>query len=123
MAGRLMAGGRKAPRERDTAAAIAPEEVRAIRERLGLTQAEASELLGGGPRAFTKYEAGTVKPAAAVVTLLRLLEHDPATLRPSQERWARSVPGHTGRGTATTVCLGWRTNACHRCETVCARQP
>lgn len=90
MAGRLMAGGRKAPRERDTAAAIAPEEVRAIRERLGLTQAEASELLGGGPRAFTKYEAGTVKPAAAVVTLLRLLEHDPATLRSLQA--SKSLP-------------------------------
>ena len=90
MAGRLMAGGRKAPRERDAAAAIAPEEVRAIREGLGLTQAEAGELLGGGPRAFTKYEAGTVKPAAAVVTLLRLLEHDPATLRSLQA--SKSLP-------------------------------
>ena len=59
------------------AASIEPEEVRAIRKRLGLSQAEAGKLLGGGPRAFTKYEAGTVKPAAAVVTLLRLLEHNP----------------------------------------------
>lgn len=38
-------------------------------------------MLGGGPRAFTKYEAGSVKPAAAVVTLLRLLDHFPPTLR------------------------------------------
>ena len=59
---------------------IAPEEVRAIRERLGLTQVEAGELLGGGPRAFTKYEAGTVRPAVAVISLLRLLEADPAAL-------------------------------------------
>ena len=68
-----------------TAAALgtemAPAEVRAIREGLGLSQAEAGELLGGGPRAFTKYEAGTVKPSAAIVTLLRLLEHDPTTIR------------------------------------------
>ena len=60
---------------------MGPAEVRAIRERLGLSQAEAGELLGGGPRAFTKYEAGTVKPSAAIVTLLRLLEHDPTTIR------------------------------------------
>ena len=59
---------------------ISPEEVRAIRESLGLSQVEAGELLGGGPRAFTKYEAGTVKPAAAVVKLLRLLEADPSAL-------------------------------------------
>ena len=66
---------------------IEPAEIRAIRKRLGLSQAEAGELLGGGPRAFTKYEAGTVKPAAAVVTLLRLLQSNPALvgqLRPSK---------------------------------------
>ncbi len=63
------------------AAEMAPEEIRAIRKHLGLSQAEAGELLGGGPRAFTKYEAGAVKPAAAVVTLLHLLERDPTTIR------------------------------------------
>ena len=56
---------------------ISPEEIRAIRTDLGLSQVEAGKLLGGGPRAFTKYEAGTVKPAASVVTLLRLLEANP----------------------------------------------
>ena len=60
---------------------MVPEEIRAVRKQLGLSQAEAGELLGGGPRAFTKYEAGAVKPAAAVVTLLRLLERDPTTIR------------------------------------------
>ena len=56
---------------------VSPEEIRAIRTGLGLSQVEAGKLLGGGPRAFTKYEAGTVKPAASVVTLLRLLEANP----------------------------------------------
>ena len=59
---------------------ISPAEIRAIRTELGLSQVEAGNLLGGGPRAFTKYEAGTVKPAASVVNLLRLLEADPAAL-------------------------------------------
>ena len=61
-------------------AELSPERIRAIRKSLGLTQVEAGELLGGGPRAFTKYEAGTTKPAAAVANLLRLLDSDPSAL-------------------------------------------
>ena len=60
---------------------IPPSEIRSIRQSLGLTQVEAGEMLGGGPRAFTKYEAGTVRPAASVVNLLRLLETDPGMIR------------------------------------------
>lgn len=61
-------------------AELSPEQIRAIRKSLGLTQVEAGELLGGGPRAFTKYEAGTTKPAAAVANLLRLLDSEPSAL-------------------------------------------
>ena len=63
-----------------TESVIEPDEVRAIREKLGLSQVEAGELLGGGPRAFTKYEAGTIKPRASVVRLLRLLDQNPGAL-------------------------------------------
>ena len=59
---------------------IEPDEIRAIRQSLGLSQVEAGELLGGGPRAFTKYESGTIRPRASVVRLLRLLEENPGTL-------------------------------------------
>ena len=59
---------------------ISPEDIRAIRRRLSISQVEAGELIGGGPRAFTKYEAGTVKPAASVIKLLRLLEEAPSLL-------------------------------------------
>ena len=59
---------------------LVPDEIRAIRERLGLSQAEAGKLLGGGPSAFTKYEAGTLKPAASLVNLLRVLDADPAAI-------------------------------------------
>ena len=60
--------------------ALEPDEIRAIREGLGLSQVEAGELLGGGPRAFTKYEAGTIRPRASVVRLLRVLEANPDAL-------------------------------------------
>lgn len=59
---------------------LAPAEIRRIREKIGLSQVEAGELLGGGPRAFTKYEAGTIKPAASVLNLLRLLDANPSTI-------------------------------------------
>ena len=74
---------------------ISAQEIRAIREMLGLTQAEAGEIIGGGPRAFTKYEAGTVKPAASVINLLKLLEARPSgikTLRPDRQRPMANVP-------------------------------
>src|SRR5258708_2837981 len=57
-----------------------PTDIRRIREKLGISQVEAGELLGGGPRAFTKYESGTIKPAASVSNLLRMLDANPAAL-------------------------------------------
>ena len=59
---------------------LSGDDIRSIRQGLGLTQVEAGELIGGGPRAFAKYEAGTVKPSASVARLLRLLEADPAAI-------------------------------------------
>ena len=77
---------------------ISPEEIRAIRKDLGLSQVEAGELLGGGPRAFTKYEAGTVKPAASVVTLLRLLEVNPDMINVLRGGRSRPITPTAGTG-------------------------
>ena len=70
---------------------IAPEEIRAIREYLGLSQVEAGEFIGGGPRAFTKYEAGVVKPSAAVINTLRRLEADPTAVTALEGRASRPI--------------------------------
>ena len=59
---------------------ISPSDIRTIRRRLNLSQAEAGEVIGGGPRAFQKYEAGTVRPSASLVQLLQLLDANPAAL-------------------------------------------
>ncbi len=53
------------------------EEIRALRDRLGLTQKEASELFGGGANAFSKYERGEVAQSAAMDRLLRLVARYP----------------------------------------------
>jgi HTH-type transcriptional regulator/antitoxin MqsA len=60
---------------------LGPAEVAKIRTALGLSQRKASALLGGGPRAFQKYEAGTQALSVAMSHLLRLLAKDPARLR------------------------------------------
>lgn len=76
---------------------ISPEEIRKIRQSLGLSQTEAGELLGGGPSAFAKYEKGSVKPSAALVKMLRFLREKPEELmaisgREIQETKPGSMP-------------------------------
>lgn len=51
-----------------------------IRKKLGLKQAEASLLAGGGKNAFSRYERGEAKPVAAVINLFRLLDKHPTLL-------------------------------------------
>ncbi len=60
---------------------LGPDEVAAARERLGLSQRKAGELLGGGPRAFQKYESGKQAVSVPMSRLLTLLRNDPKRLR------------------------------------------
>jgi HTH-type transcriptional regulator/antitoxin MqsA len=60
---------------------LGPKEVAEVRRTLGLSQRRAGELLGGGPRAFQKYEAGKQAVSVPMSHLLRLLANDPARLR------------------------------------------
>lgn len=59
---------------------LEPEKIRRIRKKLHLSQEQAGLLIGGGPRAFQKYESGDLLPSRAVTTALVLLDHDPAAL-------------------------------------------
>jgi len=70
---------------------LEPEEIRRIRKRLGLTQEAAGELIGGGPRAFQKYEAGDLLPSRAACNALLLLDHDPAGLNVLIARHAAAI--------------------------------
>jgi HTH-type transcriptional regulator/antitoxin MqsA len=60
---------------------VTAEEVKRIRRGLGLSQREAGEVLGGGPRAFQKYESRTVMVSKPMSNLLRLLERHPKALK------------------------------------------
>jgi HTH-type transcriptional regulator/antitoxin MqsA len=59
---------------------LLPNDIRRIRKKLHLTQADAGAILGGGPNAFHKYESGIVLPSHAISNLLRLLEAMPSGL-------------------------------------------
>jgi len=59
---------------------LEPEEIRRIRKKLHLSQEAAGILIGGGPRAFQKYESGSLLPSRAVSSALVLLDHDPEAL-------------------------------------------
>ena len=49
-----------------------PIVIRAIREACKLTQREAGELFGGGPKSFEKYESGEITPSKPTERLLML---------------------------------------------------
>ncbi len=63
-----------------------PQEIRRIRTKLGLTQEQAGRLIGGGPRAFQKYESGDLLPSRAIMSALALLDDNPAGLRILEQR-------------------------------------
>ena len=56
-------------------------QIKAIRKRLGLTQAQAARLMGGGDNAFSKYERGEVTQSAAMNSVLLLLDVFPDVLK------------------------------------------
>lgn len=57
------------------------QEIRRIRRKLGLTQAAAARLTGGGHNAFSRYERGEAVPLPAVINLFRLLDRHPELLQ------------------------------------------
>jgi HTH-type transcriptional regulator/antitoxin MqsA len=69
---------------------LVPEEIRRIRKRLCLSQEAAGRVIGGGPRAFQKYESGDLLPSRAISSALRLLDHDPKLLAVIKTRQGKS---------------------------------
>ena len=65
---------------------LEPEEIRRIRKKLHLSQEAAGFMIGGGPRAFQKYESGDLLPSRAANSALALLIHDPKALSVLQNR-------------------------------------
>lgn len=69
---------------------LGPDEIRRIRKKLHLTQTQAGEIIGGGPRAFQKYETGDLLPSKAISSALVLLDHSPEAIAVLKIRQAGS---------------------------------
>lgn len=59
---------------------LLPEQIKEIREGLGLTQEQAARKIGGGLRSFQRYESGDILPSRSMSNLLRVLKDDPSKL-------------------------------------------
>ncbi|MBF0103237.1 MAG: type II toxin-antitoxin system MqsA family antitoxin [Desulfobacterales bacterium] len=74
---------------------LEPEEIRRIRKKLNLTQKMAGMLIGGGPRAFQKYESGDLLPSRAINSALLLLDNDPSAFAVLNKRQGnKSLSSH-----------------------------
>lgn len=56
---------------------LAPQDIKDLRERHGLTQKQAAIIFGGGDNAFSKYERGEIYPSAAMDKLMRIFDTIP----------------------------------------------
>ncbi|MQA91339.1 MAG: helix-turn-helix domain-containing protein [Gemmatimonas sp.] len=72
---------------------LKPKEIRALREKLQLTQFELEDLLGLGRNTVVRWENGQVRPNMAANTLLRLLATEPAA-RKWLEKWHGTGSAH-----------------------------
>jgi HTH-type transcriptional regulator/antitoxin MqsA len=66
--------------------------VKAVRKARGLTQEEAGHIIGGGPRAFQKYESGKTPPSDAAVGLIEVLDKHPEALATLRDVRAKLMP-------------------------------
>jgi len=71
--------------------------VRKVRLSLNLTQEEAGEIIGGGKRAFQKYESGKAPPSDAAVGLIEILAKSPKQLEVLRALRLRPGAGETVR--------------------------
>jgi putative zinc finger/helix-turn-helix YgiT family protein len=68
-------------RVREEDALLTPDQVRAVRRKLGLTQPAFERLLGVGANTVVRWERGTVPQGSAADSLLRLLDEFPENAR------------------------------------------
>lgn len=60
---------------------LPPDEIKALREELGLSQSEFERLIGAGPKTVVRWEKGTVFQSRTADTLLRVLRRHPEVAR------------------------------------------
>lgn len=65
---------------------LLPDQIKALRQRLGLTQKEMSRLLQAGEKSYTRWETGRARPSRMVNLLLRLLNDGEVSVQALRSR-------------------------------------
>lgn len=71
-------------RSKATRGLLSPDEIRALRRSLSLSQAAFEKLLGVGPKTVVRWETGTVFQSATADRLMRLIAAEPALVEALQ---------------------------------------
>ncbi len=72
--------------QREVDGLLAGGEIKRIRTKLGLSQSQMAEILGGGAKAFARYEAGSICQSKAMDSLLRILDAYPNVIDVIREK-------------------------------------
>ena len=75
---------------------LTSREIKRVRKELGITQAQAASIFGGGANAFSKYERGEVIQSQAMDLLMRLAAELPVVR-------ARLIPGYPSLSDSTVA--------------------
>ncbi len=65
---------------------LTAEQIKAIRLKLGLTQEQMADIVGGGRKSLARYESGQVCQSKGMDNLLRILDAFPETLKVIQDK-------------------------------------
>jgi HTH-type transcriptional regulator/antitoxin MqsA len=76
---------------------LPPADIMRIRKTLQLSQRQAGKILGGGARAFQRYESGSIVVSKPMSNLLALLDHEPALLQKLAAQPVRAAEGERTR--------------------------
>lgn len=91
--------------KKDIDGLLSSGEIRRIREFLKLTQAEAGNIFGGGPTAFSKYESNDVAQSKSMDTLIRLAFEMPLVADRLVSSTGTTSIAETDRASLTTQLL------------------
>jgi len=65
---------------------LLPDQIKALRERLKLSQKDMSQLLQAGEKSYTRWESGRARPSRMVNVLLRLLDEGDVSVESLQRQ-------------------------------------
>lgn len=75
------AGKKLSSFKREAEGLLTPEEIKKIRKKFNFSQELMGEILGGGKKAFARYEAGNLCQSRAMDNLLRIIDAYPFTIK------------------------------------------